>query len=409
VALAEGRARDSSRRGIVKVSNSNEKPRTIGILTGGGDCPGLNAVIRAVTKTAVTRYDMEVIGFHDGFAGVVENRHQRLDYGHASGILTRGGTILGTSNRANPFEFNLEGQMRDMSDLCGHNLKQLGIDVLFVVGGDCTLSIAERMHRELGVHVVGIPKTIDNDLSGTERTFGFDTAVSVVAEAIDRLHTTAQSHQRVMVVEVMGRYTGWIALHGGVAGGSDIVLIPEIPYRTEWVADFCLERKRRGISFTIITISEGAKPVGGEMTVRQMVTGSHDPVRLGGVGYQLAADLEQHLGDIEVRVTVLGHLQRGGNPTAYDRVLATRFGTAAVDYAMAGHSGIMVGLQGDEIVPVPINDAVAELKNVTVSDPMIRAARSVKTSFGDGPTWEPAESTAAEVTSTETVDTSVEH
>ncbi|MGD8395962.1 MAG: ATP-dependent 6-phosphofructokinase [Candidatus Eiseniibacteriota bacterium] len=360
-------------------------PSTIGILTGGGDCPGLNAVIRAVTKTAITRYDMQVVGFLDGFAGVVENRYQRLDYHHASGILTRGGTILGTSNRANPFSFEMDGEMRDMSALARHNLKHLGIDVLFVVGGDGTLSIADRMHRELGVRVIGVPKTIDNDLSGTERTFGFDSAVSIATEAIDRLHTTAQSHHRVMVVEVMGRYAGWIALHSGVAGGSDVILIPEIPYRNDVVAEFCLDRRRCGVTFTIITIAEGAKEEGGELTVKKIVEGSHDPLRLGGVGYRLAAALEQHLAEAEVRVTVLGHLQRGGIPTAFDRVLATRFGATAVDLAAAGQTDIMVGLQADRIVPVPISEAVAELKLVGRGDPLVRAARSVKTSFGDVP------------------------
>jgi 6-phosphofructokinase 1 len=360
-------------------------PSTIGILTGGGDCPGLNAVIRAVTKTAITRYDMRVIGFHDGFAGVVENRHQHIEYRDASGILTRGGTILGTSNRANPFSFEMEGELRDMSDLARHNLKQLGVDVLFVVGGDGTLSIADRMHRELGVRVIGVPKTIDNDLSGTDRTFGFDSAVSIATDAIDRLHTTAQSHHRVMVVEVMGRYAGWIALHSGVAGGSDVILIPEIPYRNDVVAGFCHERRRRGVTFTIITIAEGAKEEGGDLTVKKIVEGSHDPVRLGGVGYRLAAALEQYLEKTEVRVTVLGHLQRGGVPTAYDRVLATRFGSTAVDLAAEGQTDIMVGLKGEEIVPVPITEAVAELKLVAPDNPLIRTARSVKTCFGDAP------------------------
>ncbi|MHC4109285.1 MAG: 6-phosphofructokinase [Planctomycetota bacterium] len=343
--------------------------RTLGVLTGGGDCPGLNAVIRAV-------------------AGLVEDRWQRLGFGDASDILTRGGTILGTSNRANPFDYTLSGPRGDRSEEAVKVLKRHGVDVLVVIGGDGSLSIAERLSTECGVRVVGVPKTIDNDLRGTDRTFGFDSAVATVAEAIDKIHSTAQSHHRVMIVEVMGRYAGWIALHGGVASGADVILIPEIPYRVERVAEICGERNRRGSRSTIIAIAEGACEEGGTLEVKKIVADSTDPVRLGGVGYRLASQLEG-LSDVEIRVTVLGHLQRGGIPTAFDRVLATRFGTSVVEMVRSGEIVRMAALRGDEVTSVPIAEAVAGPKLVERDDPVVLSARGVCVSFGDEPMGTP--------------------
>ncbi len=355
---------------------------TLGILTGGGDCPGLNAVIRAVTKTATSRHGFAVIGFADGFAGVVEDRWQKLGFGDASDILTRGGTILGTSNRADPFDYVLGAERRDRSADAVAVLARCGIDTLVVVGGDGSLSIAHRLIAEHGVSIIGVPKTIDNDLRGTDRTFGFDSAVAIVAEAVDRIHSTAQSHHRVMIVEVMGRYAGWIALHGGMASGADVILIPEIPYRIARVAEVCRERNLRGSRSSIIVIAEGACEQGGTRSVQKLVPGSHDPVRLGGVGYRLAAQLEREV-EAEVRVTVLGHLQRGGVPTAFDRVLATRFGAAAVEMAAGGRSGMMAALRGDSIVAVPIAEAVAGRRLVAPGDPLVEAGRGLCVSFGD--------------------------
>jgi 6-phosphofructokinase 1 len=364
------------------------RTKTLGILTGGGDCPGLNAVIRAVTKTAITRYGHEVIGFLDGFAGVVENRWRRLGFSDASDILTRGGTILGTSNRANPFDYTVSGPRGDRSEDAVKVLEGHRVDVLVVIGGDGSLSIAGRLYAERGVRVVAVPKTIDNDLRGTDRTFGFDSAVATVASAIDKIHSTAQSHHRVMIVEVMGRYAGWIALHGGVASGADVILIPEIPYRVERVIEVCRERNRRGSRSTIIAIAEGACEEGGTLAVKKIVADSTDPVRLGGVGYRLASQLEEGL-DAEVRVTVLGHLQRGGVPTAFDRVLATRFGTSVVEMVERGEIGRMVALRGDVIASVPIAEAVAGQKLVEPDDPVVVSARGVCVSFGDEPPGTP--------------------
>ncbi|MEW6379348.1 MAG: 6-phosphofructokinase [bacterium] len=358
----------------------------VGILTGGGDCPGLNAAIRAVAKPAILDYGMEIIGIKDGFAGLVQNKTVRLDYEDVSGILTRGGTILGTSNKADPFrwpEEKKEGEtiFRDLSSLALKNYHELGLDCLFCIGGDGTLTAARKFH-ELGLNIIGIPKTIDNDLSGTDLSFGFDTAVLNATEAIDKIHTTAESHHRVMVVETMGRYAGWIALHAGLAGGGDIILIPEIPYDPACITAKIRERGRRGKRYSIIVVAEGAKAKGGEMTVDKVIESSPDPIRLGGIGRQVAELIETSTG-IETRVTVLGHLLRGGTPTPFDRILATRFGVKALELAVKGHFGQMACLHGQEISSVPLSEAVNRLRLVPPDSALVKTAREVGTSMGD--------------------------
>ena len=364
---------------------ADARVRRIGLLTGGGDCPGLNAAIRAVTKTAIREYGMSVVGFKDGFAGLVEDEVRELGYDDVSGILTWGGTILGTSNRADPFRYRVgkgrAASWRDLSARAMRNARRRGVEALVCIGGDGTLTIARRL-GEKGLPCIGIPKTIDNDLRETDVTFGFDSALTTATEAIDKLRTTAESHHRVMVVEVMGRYVGWLGLFAGVAGGGDVILIPEIPYRLEAVCDVVKGRSRKGRRYSIIIVAEGAAPEGGKPAVDRIVAGSHDPVRLGGVGRALADEVEARTG-LEARVTVLGHLQRGGEPTAFDRVLATRFGEEAVRLAARGRFGRMVGLRGAEIVSAPIRRAVERLKRVPRNHPLIRAARAVGTSFGE--------------------------
>lgn len=361
--------------------------KKIGILTGGGDCPGLNAVIRAVVKSAVITHGIEVVGFYDGYAGLVEGQYKALSESDASGILPRGGTILGTSNRADPFRYaitNSKGKLdivdrsKDAIDL----FKKLSLDALVAVGGDGTLSIANQL-LEKGLPVVGIPKTIDNDLEATDVTFGFDSALVAATEAIDKLHTTAESHHRAMILEVMGRYAGWIALRSGIAGGGDVILIPEIPYDMGIVCEAVKQRVKKGKRFSIIVVAEGAKPKGGKVVIRKIVAGSPDPVRLGGISQVIARQIELCSG-LETRVTVLGHLQRGGGPTPFDRWLATRFGVAAVDLILNGKLGRMVCLRGQEIKSVELADAVCRLRRVSGESPEVRAARAVGTCFGDG-------------------------
>jgi phosphofructokinase-like protein len=331
----------------------------IGILTGGGDCPGLNAVIRAVTRRSLDR-GAEVIGVREGWRGLVEGLFQPLDYRGISGILPRGGTILGTS-RTNPYKTDggVEGVLA--------TFEENGLDALVAVGGEDTLGVAARLYAEHGFPVVGVPKTIDNDLSGTDYTFGFDTAVSVATEAIDRLHTTAESHNRVMVVEVMGRHTGWIAVMSGIAGGADVILIPEQPVTVEQACAELTRRHERGKDFSIVVVSEGYE-LSYESGERRAVTQEAETdqfghVRLGGVGEALARDIEERTG-YETRVTVLGHVQRGGTPTPRDRILATRFGLKAADLVNAGSFGRMAALQGDAIGDVAIEEATRELKKV---------------------------------------------
>ncbi len=326
----------------------------IGILTGGGDCPGLNAVIRAVVRKGITQHGDEIVGFRDGWRGVLEADTVALDMEAVRGILVRGGTILGTS-RTNPY--GVEGGV----DRVLANLERLGIDALVPIGGEDTLGVATKL-AESGVRVVGVPKTIDNDLNATDYTFGFDTAVGVATDAIDRLHTTGDSHHRALVVEVMGRHAGWIALHSGMAGGATVILIPEIPFDVDEVVAHCESRFRSGYS-PIVVVSEGAQAKGSELVLQTGEKDAFGHVRLGGIGSALAALIEERTGH-ESRAVVLGHVQRGGTPTPFDRVLATRFGLAAVDAVHDGQSGVMVALRGTDIVRVPLSAATGELKTV---------------------------------------------
>ncbi len=354
--------------------------KRIGVLTGGGDCPGLNAAIRAVTKTAILDYGMEVIGIKDGYTGLVENKYSLLSYEDVSGILAEGGTFLGASNKANPFNYSsTSGKSRDLSNLTLDNVKMMELDGLVCIGGDGTLSIAYKLYRK-GLGLVGIPKTIDNDLRETDFTIGFDSAVVTATEAIDKLHTTAQSHHRVMVIEVMGRYAGWLALYSGLAGGGDIIIIPEIPYDIKKVCKKVVERYKHGKRFSIVVVAEGARPKGGRMIVKKIVKDSTDPVRLGGIGVKMASDIEKSTG-LEARVTSLGHLQRGGVPSPFDRMLATRLGTFACELVAKGEFGKMAALKGRNIVAVSLKDAVSSIRRVNPKHPIIKSAISVGTSF----------------------------
>jgi ATP-dependent phosphofructokinase / diphosphate-dependent phosphofructokinase len=363
----------------------NGRIERIGILTGGGDCPGLNAVIRAVVKTAVFRYKLEVVGFLEGYLGLIRNMTRRLEAADASGILHQGGTILGTSNRDNPFRFpvTVRGKktFRDLSDQAIRNLKRNKIDALIAVGGDGSLTIAYQLY-EKGVPVVGIPKTIDNDLWGTDVTFGFNTALQTAMEAIDKIQTTAASHHRVMVVEVMGRYAGWIALEAGIASGGDVVLIPEIPYDIDKICEVVRRRYRYGKRSSIVVVAEGAKPRKGQVVVRQLVADSTDPVRLGGVGYKIGNDIEEKTG-LETRVIVLGHIQRGGSPIAFDRILATRYGSEAVDLVMKKKFGRMICLRGVKIGSIALKSVQNDQRKVFPNGDLVKTARSIAISFGD--------------------------
>lgn len=357
---------------------------SIGVLTGGGDCPGLNAVIRAVAKTAIGQ-GIKVWGIENGFGGLVENKMVELTIQNISGILPRGGTILGTTNRDNPFHYrvvhNNETIYRDMSGQAIENLHNSGIEALVVIGGDGSLRIGAEF-ADLGINIVAVPKTIDNDLSGTERTFGFDTAVNIATEALDRLHTTAESHHRVMILEVMGRYAGWIALHSGLAGGADCILVPEIPYTMQSVITKIEQRQQEGKLFSIIVAAEGAVPLGGEMIGTAVSAGSSEKIRLGGIGEKIALAIEQMTG-FESRCTVLGHLQRGGSPTAYDRVLATRYGVAAVGRAVKGDKAHMVALQHDEIISIPLKEIVGKSHYIDIEGELVGTAKAIGITFGD--------------------------
>ena len=425
----------------------SQAKKRLAVLTGGGDCPGLNAVIRAVVKTALNN-GYEIFGIENGFNGLVTGRMGLMDYKDVSGILPRGGTILGTTNRDNPFKFAVEengelvyydkraeifgiengfnglvtGRMglMDYKDVSGilprggtilgttnrdnpfkfaveengelvyydkraevlANLEKHGIEALVVIGGDGSLNIAARLAKECGIKVVGVPKTIDNDLPCTERTFGFDTAMAMATEALDRIHTTAESHHRVMALEVMGRYAGWIALHSGIAGGADVILIPEIPYSINSVIGKIRARQAAGKQFSIIVVAEGARPVGGEMSIARMVKGSFEPIRLGGAGEKLVREIEEKTG-IESRCTVLGYLQRGGTPTPFDRVLSTRYGVAAAEACMRKEYNVMVSLQNDKIVTEPIEKVASEPRLVPVDSDIIRTGRQMGLCFGD--------------------------
>ncbi len=329
----------------------------VGVLTGGGDCPGLNAVIRAIVRKGIDGYGHAIVGFRDGWRGPLENESEDLTIESTRGILPRGGTILGTS-RTNPFKRD------DGPEVIRETMEGLRLDGLIAIGGEDTLGAANRLHGEHGINVLGVPKTIDNDIGATDVTFGFDTALQVATEAIDRLHTTAESHHRVMVVEVMGRHAGWIALYSGIAGGGDVILIPEQPFDIDQVCTLIGRRHARGRTFSIVVVAEGALPKEGTMEVAGGETDEFGHVRLGGIGHRLEREIEERTG-FETRATVLGHVQRGGTPTAYDRVLATRFGVAAIDAAHDGRWGTMPALRGTKIELVALAEAVAELRTVS--------------------------------------------
>ncbi len=364
-----------------------QKIKKIALLTGGGDCPGLNAVIRAVTRTAILNYGIEVIGYKFGYRGLYNNDFSNLTIDTVSGILHRGGTILYSSNKDNLFDYLVEenGKLikKDVSDVAVENLKKEGVDVLVVIGGDGTLTSARDFARK-GVNVIGVPKTIDNDLASTDVTFGFNTAIDVVTEALDRLHTTAESHHRIMLCEVMGRNAGWIALEAGIAGSADIILLPEIPYDINKIAEKVKEREEQGKNFTIIVVSEGAKPKDGEVVVAKIVEDSPDPIRLGGIGNKLAGDLEKLIRDHEVRCTVLGHVQRGGNTSTYDRILSTRYGVAAVELIMNNKFGEMVCLKGNTISSDSLENVIGQkTKNVDIHGELVQVAKKIGITFAE--------------------------
>ena len=330
--------------------------KRVGMLTGGGDCPGLNAVIRGVVRKGIVSYDYEMVGVLEGWRGMIDGLSCPLDLNAVSGILPRGGTILGSS-RTNPYQDGGDG-----GAIVKESMEKMGLDALIAIGGDDTLGVANRL-TEQGISVVGVPKTIDNDLEGTDQTFGFDTAINIVMEAVDRLHTTAESHNRVMVVEVMGRHAGWIAVEAGIAGGADVVLIPEVQFDLEEVCDTIRQRHGRGKTFSIVVAAEGAKLADESMVLQSQEKDAFGHVRLGGIGNLLSDEIERRTG-YESRATVLGHIQRGGSPSAFDRVLGTRFGIAAIDLVHEGNFGKMVALRGQHIVAIDLKEAVSKLRTV---------------------------------------------
>ncbi|MBN1786764.1 MAG: 6-phosphofructokinase [Sedimentisphaerales bacterium] len=362
------------------------KIKTIAVMTGGGDCPGLNAVIRAVTKTAISKYGMKVWGIEDGYLGLIEKRFRPLSYEDVSNILEAGGTILGSNNTTNPSKYPVKSKsgkivFKDVSNLCIRNLKQKKIDALICIGGDGTQT-SSAVFAKKGLTVIGVPKTIDNDLWGTDVTFGFDTAVTTATEAIDKLRTTASSHHRVMVVEVMGRYAGWIALHCGVASGSDVILIPEIPYKIENVCKFVQQRSKKGKSYSLVVVAEGAKEVGGKMTVSKTCALSPDPIRLGGIANKLAGQIEE-ITKLETRAVTLGYIQRGGAPTPWDRILGTSFGNAAIELLVSGVKNRLVVLKNNKLSSVPLSQVAGKTRTIPKNHPLIKAGRAVNTCFGD--------------------------
>ena len=362
----------------------SQELKRIGMLTGGGDCPGLNAVIRAVTKSAISG-GLEVVGIEDGYLGLIQNRMRVLTYKDVSGILTIGGTILGSSNKANPAQYAVPDDggwvIKDVRDQVVRHYEEAGLDAMVVIGGDGTMSGAAKLIPR-GLKIVGVPKTIDNDLWATDMTFGHYTAVATATDALDKVHTTASSHHRVMVVELMGRYAGWLTMHAGVASGADVILIPEIPFKIESVVDKCLQRSKIGKGFTIIAVGEGATPEGGEIFVDHIVEDSPDPIRLGGVG-KFVADQVEKLTGLDSRAIVLGHVQRGGTPTPFDRILATKFGHHAFELLTAGRFNRLVVMQKGEITSVPIEEVADKVRTIPTDYPLIRGARAIGTSFGD--------------------------
>lgn len=356
--------------------------RRIGLLTGGGDCPGLNAAIRAIVRSAVGQHGCEVVAFLDGFEGLVENRLRKLTQADVSGLLTTGGTIIGTSNRADPFAYPAENNSKvvDRSKDVIRNFKAHNLDVLIAIGGDGTTTALAQLSK-LGLPVIIVPKTIDNDLWGTDTAIGFDSAVSIATDAIDKIHTTAQSHHRVMIIEVMGRYAGWLALASGLAGGGDVILLPEFPYSLQKIAEAIAKRTAVGRRFTIVVAGEGAHEEGGKHIVSREVMNSPERIRLGGVGQVVARDLEQLL-TTECRVTVLGHLLRGGLPTAHDRLLATQLGHAAVKAALQGNSAMLCGIKRSDVVLVPLAEVAGKQKRVTAGHHWLQIALGMGVSFG---------------------------
>lgn len=356
----------------------------IGVLTGGGDCPGLNAVIRSVAKPAMKYFGARVYGILDGFEGLVDGRMRELSLLDVSGIVNLGGTILGTSNKGDPFhypqEVNGSVTIADCSAEVVRHYHEWKLNALIAIGGDGTMNIAHKLST-MGLNIIGVPKTIDNDLEATDITFGHDSALAVATEAIDRLQTTASSHHRVMVIEVMGRNAGWIALGAGIAGGADAILIPEIPFRWESLFQFVRQRSI-GARFSILCVAEGAHPIDGERVVKETDLKRTDPARLGGIGEMVARRIQDTM-NIETRTTVLGHLQRGGSPTAFDRILATKFGVVALDAASRGEFGTMVSLRGREVITVSLEEAVRSQRLVPLNSQLIFAARAVGVSFGD--------------------------
>ncbi len=363
--------------------------KRVAIMTGGGDCPGLNAVIRAVVQTGKLRYGWDILGVEDAFNGLVDleyrspHGNQWLDLRSVRGILARGGTILGTSNRGDPFQYVVKDEhgtrTEDRSAVVMENFRQLGLDALVSIGGDGSMRIAKQF-CDIGMPIVGVPKTIDNDLAATDQTFGFDTAVGIATEALDRLRDTADSHDRVMLVEVMGRHAGWIALTAGIAGGADAILLPEIPYRVEPIADLIRQRCHVGKNYSLIVVAEGAKPVDGEASIGGQELGGMP--RLMGAAQRLAGQLELRV-EADMRVTVLGHIQRGGSPSSFDRVLATRYGVAAAELVARGEFGKMVALERGEIHAVDLANAVATPKLVDPTAQLVEQARALGICFGD--------------------------
>ncbi len=371
--------------------------KKIGIITGGGDCSGLNAVISGITKAATFNYGVDVIGYRRGYLGLYHNDFVDLNLKSVSGIMHLGGTMLKSSNKDNLFNYRVKNEdgsveYKDVSDVAIENMKKEGVDALIVIGGDGTLTSARDFQRK-GVPVVGVPKTIDNDLPATDLSFGFNTALGAIVDALDRIHTTAYSHDRVMVVEVMGRNTGWLALEGGIAGSADVILIPEIPYDLDIVVEKIKERDKRGNNFSIIVVSEGAKPKDGEVHVRDVIEDSADSIRLGGIGKVVTDQLAEMIDNHEVRYTNLAYLQRGGSPTQFDRLLGLRYGVAALDLLMQGGTGKMVRYRGREISHVALEEVVGSgevgetseggEKFVDPEGQTVRTAKSVGISFGD--------------------------
>jgi len=368
--------------------------KKIGVLTGGGDCPGLNAVIRAVTQTAIKKYGYEVIGYKFGYRGLYLNDFEALTLDRVAGTLPEGGTILFSSNKDNLFNYYIEEEdvYRDVSDIAVENLNKENVDALVVIGGDGTLTSARDFARK-GINVIGVPKTIDNDLPETDITFGFNSAYNVVSEALGRLRTTAKSHHRVMILEVMGRHTGWIALAGGIAGSASAIIIPEIEYDINKVVEVIEKREYRGKLFTLIVVAEGAKAVDGIISVKKKVTDSPDSIRLGGAGEKIASELEKLLPEKEIRCTVLGHLQRGGDTSPFDRILSTRYGVGAIDYIHKKKFGNMVCIKKNELTYASLEDVIGRgktgetqkggSKTVNLNDEMVRTARSIEICLGD--------------------------